>query len=75
MKLLGDGDGGDAGEKLEGAKLVAADGAEHSAKVEALMRARYPGWTPGGDADVVEEQVEVEEILSVEEEPYVGGMM
>ena len=39
------------------------------------MRARYPSWTPGGDADVVEEQVEVEEILSVEEEPYVGGMM
>jgi len=42
--------------------------------VEALMRARYPGWKPGGDEDVVEEQVEVEDILSVEEEPYVGGM-
>jgi hypothetical protein len=38
VKLLGDGDGGDAGEKLEGAKLVAADGAEHSAKVEAVQR-------------------------------------
>jgi hypothetical protein len=47
----------------------------YAAKVEALMRARYPGWKPGGDEDVVEEQVEVEDIISVEEEPYVGGMM
>ena len=40
VKLLGDtGDtGGAAGEKLEGAKLVAADGADHAAKVEAVQR-------------------------------------
>jgi translation initiation factor 3 subunit B len=61
-------------------KWVAAKKAEmeapaYAAKVEALMRARYPGWKPGGDEDVVEEQVEVEDIISVEEEPYVGGMM
>ena len=57
------------------AKKAALETPEHVAKVEALMRVRYPGWKPGEDADVVEEQVEVEEILSVEEEPYVGGMM
>ena len=57
------------------AKKAALETPEHVAKVEALMRVRYPGWKPGENADVVEEQVEVEEILSVEEEPYVGGMM
>ena len=37
-KLLGEGESGDAGEKLEGAKLVEADGFDASAKVEAVQR-------------------------------------
>ena len=38
-------------------------------EVRKIMRQRYPDWTEGGAADVVETQVEVEEIISVVEEP------
>jgi translation initiation factor 3 subunit B len=60
----------DAWNKWIEAKKAEVEAPEYQAKVAELMRARYPGWKPGGDADVVEEQVEVEEIISVEEEPY-----
>ena len=41
-------------------------------KIETLMRNRYPAWAAGPEDDVVETSVEVEEILAVEEEPYLG---
>ncbi len=53
------------------AKRAAVEG--QAAKVAAIMRERYPSWSPDQGKDVVEEEVEVEEIISVEEEPYVGA--
>mmetsp|Transcript_5075 Transcript_5075/g.23379 ORF Transcript_5075/g.23379 Transcript_5075/m.23379 type:complete len:197 (-) Transcript_5075:1136-1726(-) len=42
---------------------------DHVGEIRKIMRRRYPDWTEGGAADVVETQVEVEEIISVVEEP------
>ena len=49
-------------------KWVAAKKAELESpaivkRIEGLMRHRYPSWQPGGDSDVVETQMEVEEVF------------
>lgn len=54
---------------LEGKKAVVA-GAPYQNKLRALMTARYPNWKEGGSDDVTETEVEVEEIISVTEEPF-----
>ena len=52
----------------EGKKAV-VDSAAYQAKLRALMTARYPNWKAEGSDDVEETEVEIEEIISVTEEP------
>jgi hypothetical protein len=41
------------------------------AAMQTLMTARYPAWTAEGSDDVQETEVQVEEIISVTEEPLI----
>ena len=53
---------------IEGKKAV-VDSAAYQAKLRSIMTARYPNWKAEGGDDVEETEVEVEEIISVTEEP------
>jgi hypothetical protein len=60
----------DAWNKWLATKRAAIESDDHVQKVRKIMRGRYPGWTGDNAAgDVVETQVEVEEVISVVEEP------
>ena len=59
----------DAWNKYISGKKAVVDSDEYKAKVRALMMVRYPNWKAEGGDDVTETEVEVEEIISVTEEP------
>jgi len=52
-------------------RAALVDGTPYATKLRALMLVRYPEWKREGGDNVVEEEVQVEEFVSIEEVPFV----